>query len=115
MLGDSVIWGHYVTGEQTLSHYLNEHNEKAFAANLGVDGIHPMAMYGLVKYYGGDIRKKSVILYVNPLWMSSLQSDMQSKEETRFNHPRLVPQVFSRPRCYRPSLAEIIGIVAETT
>jgi len=113
VLGDSVIWGHYVRPKETLTHYLDERMGKAAFANLGVDGIHPVAMFGLAKYYGTDVRNTSVIVHVNPLWMSSKESDLQSKEESRLNHPRLVPQVYPRLACYNPSLADIVGVVAE--
>ncbi len=113
IMGDSVIWGQYVKREDTLSHYLNELAGKGISANMGVDGIHPAAMAGLVKYYGKPISNKGVILHLNPLWMSSKKHDLRGEEEFRFNHPRLVPLLFPRLACYRPSLTERIGILAE--
>src|SRR5713226_1864183 len=38
LIGDSVIWGEYVTRQQTLSHYLNERAGEERFANLGLDG-----------------------------------------------------------------------------
>jgi len=113
VLGDSVMWGQYVKPGQTLAHFLNAETGEEDFANLGVDGIHPMAMAGLVKYYGKNIRRKAVLLHLNPLWMSSEKRDMQTAEEFRFNHPRLVPQVYPNLACYNPTLPEIVGIVAE--
>jgi len=113
VLGDSVIWGQYVKPEHTLVHCLNEEAGKEIFANLAVDGIHPAAMAGLVEYHGRDIRNKNVVLHLNPLWMSSPKHDLQLKEEFRFNHPKLVPQVYPDIACYRPTLADIVGAVAE--
>src|SRR4030042_1372847 len=59
VIGDSVIWGHYVSKEQTSSHYLNEQAGEDRFANLAVDGTHPAAMAGLVEYYGRAITDKS--------------------------------------------------------
>ncbi|KKM28034.1 hypothetical protein LCGC14_1568750 [marine sediment metagenome] len=39
LVGDSVVWGHYVSGDETLSHYLNELAAEDRYANLGVDVI----------------------------------------------------------------------------
>lgn len=113
IIGDSVIWGQYVKRDYTLSHYLNERAGEDLFANMGVDGIHPAAMVGLIKYYGKPISSKGVILHLNPLWMSSKKHDLRGEKEFRFNHPRLVPQLIPNLACYRPSFSEIVGVVAE--
>jgi len=113
VIGDSVVWGQYVKKEQTLSHYLNELLGEECFANMGVDGLHPAAMAGMLKYYGKAISGKNVILHCNPLWMSSKRHDLQDEKEFRFNHPRLVPQVTPNLACYKPSFTEIVGVVAE--
>ncbi|MCD5390793.1 hypothetical protein LR007_02895, partial [candidate division NPL-UPA2 bacterium] len=113
ILGDSVIWGHYVKMEDTLSEYLNEQAGENIFANLGVDGMHPVAKLGLVRYYGGDIRERAVILHLNLLWMSSKKADLRAEEEFRFNHPRLVPQLFPNIRAYNPSFPEMVGVIVE--
>ncbi len=110
LVGDSVLWGHYVDTDATLSHYLNEASESGFA-NLGVDGIHPVALAGLVRHYGGAIRNKRVIVNCNLLWMSSPRHDLSSDKETPFNHPALVPQIAAKIPCYRAGLSERLGIV----
>ncbi|HUV63022.1 MAG TPA: hypothetical protein VMW24_03935, partial [Sedimentisphaerales bacterium] len=76
VVGDSVIWGHYVSPDSTLSHYLNQYAGRDQFANLGVDGTHPAALGGLLKYYGRNISGKNVILHLNPLWMSSEKHDL---------------------------------------
>ena len=71
VVGDSVVWGHYVSSDNTLSHYLNQNAGKECFANLGVDGFHPTALGGLLRYYGRNISGKKVIIQFNPLWMTS--------------------------------------------
>ena len=111
LLGDSVVWGHYVKTEETLSHYLNELAGAERFANLGVDGIHPVAMAGLVEHYGGAIRGRRVVLNCNLLWMTSPRYDLSTDKESAFNHPGLVPQFYPRIPCYRASVSEKLGIV----
>jgi len=113
VLGDSVIWGEYVTPDTTLSHHLNQQAEHERFINLGVNGTHPVVMAGLLRYYGGAIRGRRIILQYNPLWMSSPERDLQSAKETRFNHPKLAPQFRVDIPCYRASYPERIGIVIE--
>lgn len=105
VVGDSVIWGHYVSREQTLSAHLNRIAGGEDFANLGVDGIHPAALAGLLDCYGQRIAGQRVVLQCNLLWMSSPQHDLTSDKEFAFNHPTLVPQ-FSPPiKCYREALS----------
>jgi hypothetical protein len=113
VIGDSVIWGQYVAMDETLSHYLNEQAGREIFANLGVDGTHPAAILGLLKYYGKAISNKAAILHLNPLWMSSEKHDLSGEEEFRFNHPDLVPQFISKPACYRPSFSRRMGVALE--
>jgi hypothetical protein len=111
LLGDSVIWGQYVRPGQTLSHFLNERAGRERFANLGVDGMHPVALAGLVDYHGGALAGKRVILHCNPLWMSSAKHDLSGGDEFLFNHPALVPQFAPRIPCYREEVSRRIGHV----
>ncbi len=111
VVGDSVVWGHYVSSNATLSHYLNQQSGDGRFANLGIDGIHPAALAGLVEHYGDSLRRKKVLLACNPLWMSSATHDLQGDKEFAFNHPRLVPQFRPWIPCYRESLEGRLGIV----
>ncbi len=99
IIGDSVVWGQYVESEQTLSYYLSQFSDKNFA-NMGIDGLHPIAGWGLVNYYGEEIRDKNVYLHFNFLWISSLKNDLQSDKEFDFNHSGLVPQFLPGIPCY---------------
>jgi len=111
VIGDSVVWGHYVPKDNTLSHYLNENAGRNQFANLGVDGIHPAALEGLLRYYGRDISGKNVILHLNPLWMSSRKHDLQIEKEHHFNHPKLVPQFTPAIACYKASYSTRLSAV----
>src|SRR5712692_7798807 len=84
LIGDSVIWGEYVTRQQTLSHYLNERAGTERCANLGLDGAHPLALSGLVEHYAGSVAGKNVLLLCNPLWMSTLKTDLQDEKPADF-------------------------------
>ncbi|MHC4406932.1 MAG: hypothetical protein ACYTG0_45530 [Planctomycetota bacterium] len=113
ILGDSVVWGHYVAKEETLSHYLNELVGEDRFANLGIDGIEPVAMAGLVEFYGSDVASKNVILHCNLLWTADKRRDLQTTKERPFTHPRLLPQFSVRIPCYKASLEERIARVVD--
>jgi hypothetical protein len=99
-----------VPRDGTLSHYLNENAGRDQFANLGVDGFHPAALGGLLRYYGREISNKNVILHLNPLWMSNKQQDLQTEKEYRFHHPKLVPQFSPKIPCYKDSWSERISV-----
>ena len=113
VIGDSVIWGEYVTPQDTLTHHLNERAGQDRFVNLGLNGSHPAALAGLIDYYGRAVSGQNVILHYNPLWMSSKRHDLQTEKESHFNHPRLVPQFTPRILCYKKPYASRIGIVVE--
>lgn len=113
VIGDSVIWGHYVNRDRTLSHSLNELAGEERFVNLGLDGTHPMALYGLLRHYGRAVKGEKILLHLNLLWLSSEEADLQSEKEQRFNHPRLVPQFRPRIPGYTESVSGRIGIVLE--
>jgi hypothetical protein len=113
VVGDSVVWGQYVTRDQTLTHYLNLQAGGERFANLGLDGSHPAALAGLLEHYGAALSGKNVILHCNPLWMSSSKHDLRGEEEFRFNHAALVPQFSPRIPCYREDTSDRLKIVIE--
>src|SRR5947207_1553612 len=52
VLGDSVIWGEYVRPDGTLTHFLNrESGQPDRFVNIGVNGVFPLAMEGLIREY----------------------------------------------------------------
>jgi hypothetical protein len=113
IIGDSVVWGQYVAKEATLSHFLNERVHEDRFANLGLDGAHPAALLGLMRYYCRNSCVKRVILQLNPLWMTSQRHDLRTTKEFQFNHPHLVAQFSPRIPCYAASLEDRLGIVVE--
>jgi hypothetical protein len=113
LIGDSVIWGEYVTRQQTLAHYLNERSGQERFANLGLDGADPVALAGLVQHYTSGVSGKNVILHCNPLWMSSPRRDYQDEKQFDSSHPRLIPQFIPRIPGYQEDISHRIGVLAE--
>jgi hypothetical protein len=113
VVGDSVIWGHYVSPDQTLTHHLNELTGDERFANLGLDGTHPAALHGLVTHYTKVLAGRTVVLHLNPLWITSRKHDLQTTKEFHFNHPKLVPQFRPEIPCYRASLSNRLWAVIE--
>ncbi len=114
VLGDSVVWGEYVLPDGTLSHFLSrEAGQPERFVNAGVNGLFPLALEGLVNYYGAPLRGHKVLLHCNPLWMSSPKADLQTTKEEQFNHSRLVPQFSPRIPCYKADASERFGAIVE--
>ncbi len=111
VVGDSVVWGEFTPPHETLTHHLSA-LEDISLRNLGVNGIHPVALDGLLRYYGRPVREKPVLLHFNPLWMSSPRHDLSADREFRFNHPALVPQFWPRIPCYHDDTGARADIVA---
>src|SRR2546426_96721 len=81
--------------EGTLSHFLNEQfGQTGKFINAGVNGLFPLALEGLINYYGTPLQHRKVIVHCNVLWMSSPKADLSSDKEEQFNHAHLVPQFF---------------------
>ncbi len=123
-IGDSVIWGMYTDNEHTLAHYYNELHEKPIAANLGIDGLHPVALEGLVKHFGGAIKDKKVYLYFNALWLNDPKFDLSGRpkmnadgdlENVAVMHPRLIPQFDYQIAYYDEPLKKRMGNLMEQT
>jgi hypothetical protein len=114
MLGDSVVWGEYVLPDGTWSHFLNEQSGQADKfVNGGVNGLFPLALEGLIDYYGRGLRNRKVILHCNLLWLSSPKADLRIDKEEKFNHSRLVPQFFPRIPCYKADANERLSAIVE--
>jgi len=111
VVGDSVVWGHYVGKDQTLPAHLNRILGAKRFVNLGIDGIHPAALAGLMEYYGRAISGRKVILHCNLLWMRSERRDLQSTKEFPINHPDLIPQFTPHIPSYKASRSHRLGVV----
>ncbi len=110
LVGDSILWGHYVDCDGTLSSYLDHDCDTEQFANLAVDGIHPVALAGLIQHFGSAIRDHRVIINCNLLWISSPRHDLSANKESSFNHPTLVPQFVPQIPCYKAPVSERLGI-----
>ncbi|MCU0914350.1 MAG: hypothetical protein MUC88_07305 [Planctomycetes bacterium] len=115
VVGDSVVWGHYVPPEETLTHHLNELVGVERFANLGLDGTHPAALEGLLRYYGPALCGRTILLHFNPLWLSSPKHDLQTDKEFHFNHPDLVTQFAVKIPCYKASFSQRLRIALRRT
>ncbi|MBM4046397.1 MAG: hypothetical protein FJ279_14910 [Planctomycetes bacterium] len=113
VIGDSFIWGEYADASDTLPQCLNRAVGKDCFTNLGLNGLHPAAAEGLVRYYGRRIADKGALVHFNPLWVQSPQLDRggdADSEKFLLQHPRLIPQFSVRPQAYRAELTERLGI-----
>jgi hypothetical protein len=117
-VGDSVIWGMYTDNAHTLSACYNRLKGRQVAANLGIDGLHPVALEGLMRDFGGAIRDRKVYLYFNVLWLDCPEFDLSAlprRDETgavkkfAVMHPRLVPQFDDTLYLYDEPLKTRIG------
>jgi hypothetical protein len=113
IIGDSVVWGDYVTANQTLSAFLNSTAPAPRFSNAGLNGAHPLALSGLVDYYAGDLCDRKVMLHCNLLWLSSPDRDLQSDNDVPINHTRLIPQFLPRVPSYKAPFAQRLGIVID--
>jgi hypothetical protein len=116
VIGDSVIWGEYVTREGTLSHFLNAQPARPLGRrfiNAGVNGLFPLALEGLVRDHAGAVKNGHVLLHANLLWMTSPEADLSIEKEHKFNHEALVPQFGVRIPCYRADAEKRIGYLMD--
>ena len=115
-VGDSVIWGEYVTREETLPAYLGKASGKK-VANLGVNGLQPATMIGLLDSYA-PVSGKKVLLHCNPLWMTSPRRDLSFEPKAGddlvpLNHAALVPQFSPRIPSYPADMSQRLGFVVQ--
>jgi hypothetical protein len=114
VIGDSVVWGEYVSRDGTLSHFLGAASARPDRfVNAGVNGLFPLALEGLIEHYAPSLHDRKVILHSNVLWMSSPQADLSEDKEQIFNHSRLVPQFRPRLPPYRADAAERLSVLIE--
>jgi len=106
VIGDSVIWGHYTDSSHTLSANLNNLSHEFKFSNMGLDGIHPAAMNGLMNLYPAGYKKRKIIVGINLLWMSSPRHDLTGAVNSEINHKSLLPQVSISIPSYQPSFEE---------
>jgi hypothetical protein len=81
--------------------------------NAGVNGFFPLALEGLVRFYGRPLTHRKVILHCNVLWMTSPKADLSTDREETFNHAALVPQFSPRIPCYRADASDRLNAIVE--
>ncbi len=114
VLGDSVVWGEYVKSDGTLPHFLSQQaGQPDRFVNAGVNGLFPLALEGLIRYYGASLRDRRVIVVCNLLWLSSPEADMQAEKAQNINHASLVPQFFPRIHSYQADANQRLGAAIE--
>jgi hypothetical protein len=114
VLGDSVVWGEYVSPDGTLSHFLDrEAGTPGRFVNAGVNGLFPLAEEGLIDHYSQALRGQKVIVHCNVLWMTSPKADLSADKEESFNHSRLVRQGWPRIPCYKADAVERLSAIVE--
>ena len=114
VIGDSVVWGEYVSRQGTLSHFLSaESAQPDRFINYAMNGLFPLALEGLIEHYAASLYHRKVILHSNVLWMSSPQADLSDDKEQVFNHSRLVPQFRPHIAPYRADAAERLSVLVE--
>lgn len=111
VLGDSVIWGHYTDRGGTLSAHLNRVYKKKKFMNMGLDGIHPAVMKGLVELNASYFSNRKIIAGINLLWMSSPRHDLTGPVNREINHKILLPQFETVIPSYCPSAEERFSAV----
>ncbi len=106
VIGDSVIWGHYTDSDNTLSANLNLLNKDIRFRNMGLDGIHPASMTGLLNHYSQKLKNRKIIVGINLLWMSSPRHDLTGPVNSEINHRVLLSQLYPEIPSYKPSFEE---------
>lgn len=115
VLGDSVVWGEYVGPGDALSAHLNRLSGGGRFANLGVNGLHPAALAGLLDRVGDSVRDRDVVLVLNLLWLSSARHDLRQapgageEAQASLNHPALLPQFWPPVPRYRARFEERVS------
>ena len=114
VLGDSVVWGEYVSPGGAWPVFLTrESGAHPRFVNGGVNGLFPLALEGLVRHYAKLPPRRKVLLQCNLLWLTSSEADLSSRKEEQFNHSRLVPQFSPRIPCYRADANERLSAALE--
>lgn len=93
LVGDSVVWGQCCRRSQTLAHHLNELTKQPRFANLGLDGMHPLALGELLEYHAPALTRKNIVVQFDPLWMIVENPDSSTRNPSLFNRPNLTPRL----------------------
>jgi len=91
LVGDSVVWGQFADRDGTLAHHLNALAGSDRFANLGLDGMHPIALSLLLEQSAPGLVGKEIVLQCDPLWYISTGRKL-TRGELLVNQPGLGPQ-----------------------
>jgi hypothetical protein len=100
LVGDSVVWGQCAHRGDTLAHHLNDLVRQPRFLNVGLDGMHPVALAELLEYHAPGIANTRVILQFDPLWLMLEGPSSRHSRAMIYNRPDLVPRLaahFSGP------------------
>ncbi len=100
LVGDSVVWGQCARRDDTLAHHLNDLVRQPRFLNVGLDGMHPVALAELLQYHAPAIANTRVILQFDPLWLLMEGPSSPDTPSMIYNRPNLVPRLaahFSGP------------------
>ncbi|MCL2154891.1 MAG: hypothetical protein FWH53_04420 [Leptospirales bacterium] len=111
VIGDSVIWGHYVSEDDTLPAYLNRFSKDKKFANMGLEGSYPIVMNGLIENFSADLKNKKIIVGFNLLWISSSKHDLSGEPEMNINHKKLLPQIYPKLPSYNPNIEDRLSAI----
>ncbi len=94
-LGDSVVWGAYAAPEDAWPAQTQiRESEDGPVLNLGLNGLHPIALQGMLNSAWRGLRGMQVTVHCNPLWMSSERRDCSSGSPDLQNHALLAPALW---------------------
>jgi hypothetical protein len=111
VIGDSVIWGHYVSDEDTLTACLNRSTKDKKFANMGLEGSYPIVMNGLIENFSSGLKNKKIIVGFNLLWISSQKHDLSGEPESNINHKRVLPQIYPVIPSYNPNIEDRLSAI----
>jgi hypothetical protein len=113
VIGDSAVWGHYVSYDQTLSAIMNKKEGSEKYVNLGVSGLHSSALNGIINYYGNELQDCQIIIQFAPLWIMNSKKDLSDPDlasNWQVNHPKLLDQFNNKPPQYSANLENRLTI-----
>lgn len=109
LVGDSVVWGQCADWDGTLSHHLNAQAGGERFANLGLDGMHPVALSMLMQHHAPGIAGRQVVLQCNLLWYIST-GIRRTREDLLKNRPNLGPRFGPTVTVYQERFLHLLGM-----
>jgi hypothetical protein len=108
LVGDSVVWGQFADRDGTLAHHLNALAGSDRFANLGLDGMHPIALSLLLEQHAPALVGKEIVLQCDPLWYISTGRKL-TRGELLANRPGLAPPPGPGPSSFEERLPKLLA------